>query len=115
MKFLVHLLVGAAAVFVTAKILPGVSVSSFATALLVSVSLGIVNATLRPLLILLTLPLNLLTLGLFTFVIIGGLVELVAAFVPGFHVAGFFWALAFALTLSVVNAVFHFLEREVEK
>ena len=64
----------------------------------------------RPLLLLLTLPLNILTLGLFTFVIIGGLVQLTAAIVPGFHVASFWWALAFALVLSLINAVLHGLE-----
>ena len=83
----------------------------FGTAVLVSVVLGLINATLRPILLLLTLPLNIMTLGLFTFVIIGGLVLLAAAMVPGFHVAGFGWALAFALTLSVLNAVLHGLEK----
>ena len=53
-----------------------------------------------------------MTLGLFTFVIMGGCVELVTVFVPGFHVASFGWALAFALVLWVINAFFHVLERE---
>lgn len=110
MRTLVHLLLSAVAVFAAARILPGVSVDGFATALVVAVVLGAVNAILKPLLIVLTFPLNLMTLGLFTFVIIGGLVELTAAVVPGFHVASFWWALAFALTLSVLNAVLHGLE-----
>jgi putative membrane protein len=111
MKFLAHLLLSGLAVFVAARLLPGVSVDGYGTALIVAVALALVNATLRPILLLLTLPLNILTLGLFTFVIIGGLVELVAAFVPGFHVAGFLWALAFAAALAALNAVFHLLER----
>jgi putative membrane protein len=111
MKFLVHILLGGLAVFVASRLLPGVTVDGFGTALVVSVVLGLINATLRPLLLLLTLPLNIMTLGLFTFVIIGGLVLLAAAMVPGFHVAGFGWALAFALTLSVLNAILHGLEK----
>ncbi|MFI5349437.1 MAG: phage holin family protein [Elusimicrobiota bacterium] len=110
MRILVHLLISAVAVFATARILPGVTVDGFATALVVAIVLGVVNSLLRPLLLLLTLPLNILTLGLFTFVIIGGLVELTSALVPGFRVANFWWALAFALTLSLINSVLHGLE-----
>jgi putative membrane protein len=110
MRILVHLLISAVAVFVAARMLPGVTVDGFGTAVVVAVVLGVVNALLRPLLLLLTLPLNIMTLGLFTFVIIGGLVELVTALVPGFHVANFWWALAFALTLSVINFVLHGFE-----
>lgn len=91
------------AVFITAHILPGVHIEGWGTALAVAVVLAIVNAFIRPLLIILTLPLNILTLGLFTFVIIGGLILLVSAIVPGFHVDGFWWALAFALVLAVIN------------
>jgi putative membrane protein len=110
MRILAHVLISAVAVFVAARILPGVSVDGFGTALVVAVVLGLVNALLRPLLLLLTLPLNILTLGLFTFVIIGGLVQLTAAIVPGFRVASFWWALGFALTLSLINAVLQCLE-----
>ena len=110
MKILAHLLISAVAVFAAAHILPGVTVDSFGTAVVVAIVLGLVNAFLRPLLLLLTLPLNILTLGLFTFVIIGGLIELTSALVPGFHVANFWWALAFALTLSLINSVLHGLE-----
>jgi len=112
MKILVHILLGGLAVFAAARVLPGVSVDGFATAVVVSVLLGLVNATLRPLLLLLTLPLNIMTLGLFTFVIIGGLVLLVARVVPGFHVASFWWALGFAFVLSVLNSFLHGLERK---
>jgi putative membrane protein len=110
MRILAHVLISAVAVFVAARVLPGVAVDGFGTAVVVAVVLGLVNGLLRPLLLLLTLPLNVLTLGLFTFVIIGGLVELTAAMVPGFHVASFWWALAFALTLSLINSVLHGLE-----
>jgi putative membrane protein len=111
MKYLAHLLLSGLAVFLAARFLPGVSVAGYGTALVVAVVLGLSNALLKPLLILLTLPLNIMTLGLFTFVIIGGLVELTAAFVPGFRVASFLWALAFAGVLAVLNGFFHLLER----
>lgn len=91
------------AVFVTAHILPGVKVEGWGTALCVAVVLAVFNAFIRPLLLVLTLPLNVLTLGLFTFVIIGGLVLLASAIVPGFYVEGFWWALAFALVLAIIN------------
>ena len=108
MKILISLALSALAVFVTARILPGVVLEGFGTALVVAVVLGAVNAVLRPLLLILTLPINVLTLGLFTFVIIGGLVQLVSWLVPGFQVAGFWQALAFALVLWLINA---FLQR----
>ena len=100
------------AVFVTARVLPGIAVDSFGTALAAAVVLGLVNAVLRPVLFILTIPINIMTLGLFTFVIIGGMVELVAFLVPGFRVANFWWALAFALVLWLVNSFLHSLERK---
>jgi len=105
MRLLVHVLVSGLAVFVTARILPGVSVDRFSTAVVVAVVLGLVAAFLGPVILVLTLPINLLTLGLFTFVIIGFLVMLVDRVVPGFKVANFWCALGFALVLSCVNAV----------
>lgn len=109
MKILVNVLISAVAVLVSAYILPGVKVTSFTTAVVAAVMLGIVNSLLKPILIILTLPINILTLGLFTFVIIAALVLLVARLVPGFSVDGFWWALAFALVLSVVNNFLHSL------
>ena len=105
MKILINLVLSAVAVFVTARILPGVTLDGFMTALVVAVVLGAANAVLRPILIILTLPINVLTLGLFTLVIIGGMVELVSWLVPGFQVASFWSALAFALVLWVIGGV----------
>jgi putative membrane protein len=107
MKILAHVLVSALAVFVTARILPGVHLASFGAAVVVAVVLGAVNGVIRPALLILTLPINLLTLGLFTFVIIGFCVELV----PGFTVDGLLWALVFAGVLSVVNSFLHGISR----
>ena len=109
MKALAHIIVSAVAVYATARILPGVHISGFGTAVVVAVILGIVNAFLAPLLLILTLPINVVSLGLFTFVIIGALVKLVSGVVPGFHVDGFLWAIVFGLVLAVINAFLHSL------
>lgn len=104
MSTILNLLISTIAVFVAANILPGVRIDSLTTALIVAVVLGIVNAFIRPILFLLTLPINILTLGLFTFVIIGFLVLAVTKIVPGFHVDGFWWALAFAFVCFLIQA-----------
>ena len=111
MNIVLNVLVSSAAVLVTGRLLRGVTISGYGTALVVALLLGVVNAVLGPILFYLTLPINVLTLGLFSFVIIGGLVMLVAAMVPGFAVASFWWALGFALVLAFVNAGFHALTR----
>jgi putative membrane protein len=104
-SFIINLILSTVAVAAAAYLLPGVRVDSLTTAVLVAVVLGLLNAFLEPVLLLLTLPVNIATLGLFTFVVIAGLVMLTAAIVPGFQVDNFWWALAFALILSVISAV----------
>ncbi len=111
MNIILNILVSAAAVLVTGRLLSGVTVDGYGTAILVAIVLGVVNAVLGPILLALTLPINVLTLGLFTFVVIGALVMLVAALVPGFKVASFWWALGFAFVLALVNSVFHAVTR----
>ena len=105
MSFLLHWLIRALAIGITAYLLPGVRLSGFAAAIVTALVLGLVNTFIRPLLLLLTLPLNILTLGLFTFVINAALIMLTSAVVPGFVVAGFGWALLFSLVLAVINFV----------
>lgn len=100
-----RIIISTIAVFVAASILPGVHVDSFTTALVVAIVLALINTFIRPLLILLTLPLNILTLGLFTFVIIGMIVLAVTYIVPGFTVDGFLWALAFAFVVAIINGL----------
>lgn len=100
----VNLIVSALAVIISAYILPGVKVDGFLTAVVVAIVLGVVNMFIRPVLLLLTLPLNILTLGLFTFVINAVLILLVTNIVPGFQVEGFLWALIFSLVLSLVSS-----------
>lgn len=111
MQIILSLLLSTLAVLVTTYLLPGTHVSSFFTALVVAIVIGIVNSFILPLLLLLTLPINILTLGLFTFVIIGLLVMAVSAIVPGFTVDGFWWALAFAFVLFIVNSFLRSLVR----
>ncbi|HLC44404.1 MAG: hypothetical protein A2722_01115 [Candidatus Doudnabacteria bacterium RIFCSPHIGHO2_01_FULL_50_11] len=104
---IIKILLSAIAVFVAGYILPGVTIVSFWTAIVVAIVLGIVNALLKPLLILLTLPVTILTLGLFLFVINAALVLLVAKLVPGFEVRGFWWAMLFSLVVSIIGAFLH--------
>lgn len=111
MNPIINLLINALAVFVTAYILPGVKVSNFLTALVVAIVLAIVNVLLKPLILLLTLPINILTLGLFTFVINGLLILLVANVVKGFSVENIWWAILFSLVVSIVNSVLHGLTK----
>jgi len=103
MSLLVHWLVYAVAIVITAYLLPGVQLSGFSAALVTALVLGLVNTFIKPVLLLLTLPLNILTLGLLTFVINALLILLTSALVPGFVVTGFWWALLFSLVLSAVN------------
>lgn len=104
MTILIHWLIGGLAVLAAAYLLPGVHVTNFFSALITALVLGIVNVFLKPLLILLTLPINILTLGLFTLVINAFLVMLADLIVPGFRVDSFWWALLFGLVLWVINS-----------
>lgn len=103
MKLLMDLFIRTAAIFISAYILKGVVVRDFITAFVVAVVLGLINLVIKPILILLTLPINVLTLGLFTLVINAFLILLVNRIVPGFTVVSFGWALAFGIILALVN------------
>jgi putative membrane protein len=102
MHFLVKWLIYTLAIGITAYILPGVRLDGFFAALFTAMVLGLANGFIRPILFFFTLPLTILTLGLFIFVLNALMVLLVAAIVPGFQVAGFWWAVLFSLILSVV-------------
>src|SRR5512145_2474740 len=96
-------LVITAAILLCASILPGIRVASLTTAVIAAAILGIINTFLRPVLLILTLPLTILTLGVFAFVLNALMLLLVAYFVPGFEVDGFFSAFLGALIISVVS------------
>lgn len=104
MSILINWLVSALAVLAAGYLLPGVHIANFITALVVALVLGIINAFLKPILLILTLPINMLTLGLFTFVINAFLIILTSYLVPDFKVDGFLWALVFGIVLSVINS-----------
>ncbi len=104
MGFLVTLVLNALALLLVAHLIPGIHVSGFVAALIAALVLGVLNALIKPILILLTLPLNILTLGLFTFVINAFILWLAAALVPGFTLDRFFpTAILAAIVLAVIN------------
>ncbi|MDP3964265.1 MAG: phage holin family protein [bacterium] len=108
---IVRLLVNALAVAAAAYILPGVVVEGFWAAVITAVVIGFVNAILRPIIVVLTLPINFLTFGLFTFVINAVLIMLASSFVPGFSVENFWWALLFSLVLGFINGFLGVLKK----
>ena len=109
MGFIFSWLISALAIVIAAYLLPGVRLSGFVAALVTAVVLGLINAIIKPVLIFLTLPLNILTLGLFTLVINALLIMLTSAIVPGFSVSGFWQALLFGLVLALVNYILGFI------
>lgn len=104
MSLLVKIVINAIAVFVAAKMLSGVHVDSLTTALVVAIILGVVNGFIKPILFLLTLPLTILTLGIFSFILNALMVLLVDAVVPGFSVNNLLWALLFSLVVSIISS-----------
>ncbi len=107
MKILTHWLISAAAILIAAYWIPGVSISGIKAALIAAAALGLINLFIKPVLMILTLPINLVTLGLFTVVIEAALIMLTSHFVPGFVVGGFFPALWFAVLLAIINSILH--------
>lgn len=103
MRFLLHWLVVAAALWIATNIVPGVHVASTGNLLLAALVLGLVNALIRPILVIVTLPITVLTLGLFYLVVNALAFALAAALVPGFTVRSFTSALLGALVVSVVS------------
>ncbi|MEO8074975.1 MAG: phage holin family protein [Acidobacteriota bacterium] len=109
MRFLLRLLLNGLAIVVAAWLLPGVRLEGVVPALLGGAILGVVNALIRPILLLLTLPFTLITLGLFIFVVNAICFALTAALVPGFDLSGVFAAFFGAIVVTLVNWVFNTL------
>lgn len=107
--FLLHLLLTAGAILIVANIVSGVQVSGFGSALIGALVLGLVNAIVKPVMIVLTLPLTILTLGLFLFVLNALMLWLVSAVVPGFQIRGFWAALVGSLLLTLLNIIIDWL------
>ena len=106
MDGIVRFLLSGVAVLLTAYLLPGVHVDHYGYALLVAALISLSNVFVRPILIIFTIPITILTMGLFLLVINALIILLVDYLTPGFDVDGFWWALAFSLILSLFNSLF---------
>ncbi len=104
MNFIIRLLITAATAYVLSMILSGVHIDSYITALIFAFVLALLNTFLKPLLILLTLPITIVTIGLFLFVINALIIIIADKFIDGIRVDGFLWALLFSLILSVFSS-----------
>jgi putative membrane protein len=107
--FILHWLVSGLAVFLTSYFISGFKVSGFISACLIALAIGLANAILWPILFFLTLPINLLTLGLFTFVLNGAVLKMTAAMMPGFRIESWWAAILGSVVLSIVSVVMHYL------
>ena len=105
MKTFINWVIYAVAIMIVAYLLPGIFIEGFISALVLAVVLGAINVFIKPVVIILTLPINILTLGLFTLVINALLIMLASMIVPGFGVASFWWAMLFAVALYAVTWV----------
>jgi putative membrane protein len=109
---IIRFLLNGLAVFLTAYLLPNVDVDGYGTALIVALVLSIANVIVKPILILFTIPITILTLGLFLLVINAIIILLADYLVDGFFVDGFWWALLFSLILSIFNSLFEDLTKD---
>ena len=112
MNFILRIIISAVVAFGLSYILKGIHINEFTTALILALVLAVFNAILKPILIILTLPITILTFGLFLFVINAIIILLAAKFVDGFRVDGFWWALLFSLLLSVLTSILYRREGE---
>lgn len=115
MNYILKILLSAIAVFVLAHVLPGIGVSSYVSAILVAVVLGFLNTIVRPVLVLLTIPVTIVTLGLFLLVINAIMVMLAGYFISGFSVAGLLSAIIFSVLLSISQSILYKLVKEDKK
>ena len=107
MNLILRILLSAIAVVILAKILSGVGVDSYTTAIIVAVVLSLLNFIVKPILVILTLPVTIVTLGLFLLIINAIIILLADYFVDGFQVNNIWWALLFSLLLSFLQSIFY--------
>jgi putative membrane protein len=112
MRFIIVILLNGAFVYITSALLTGVEVKNFWMAILVGLVLGVINATIKPVITVLTLPFTIITFGLFLLVINAAMVMLTNAIVPGFAVAGWWSALFFSIIMSLLNLIVADLKRK---
>ena len=113
MIFIINWFIATLAIIITAYLLPGVSVDGFFAAMVAALVLGLVNAFLRPVLFILTLPITVVTLGLFTLIINAFLIMLTHWLVPGFTVANFWWAILCSIILWFINFALSHIGKEL--
>ncbi|MER3318861.1 phage holin family protein [Flagellimonas lutimaris] len=112
MKLILRLLLNALAVVILSYVLPGVGVDSMLTAIIVAIVLSVLNFLVKPILVILTLPITILTLGLFLLVINAIIILLTSNLIDGFQVTSFWWAIIFSLLLSFLQAILHSILKE---
>ena len=112
MRIIIKLLINALALFLTAWIVPGIQISSFWTAIIAAIVLAVINVIIRPIMLIITLPINIITLGLFTFFINALMLLLASDIVPGFFISGFLSAILGAIILTIISTVLHSLFKE---
>jgi putative membrane protein len=105
MSILIRWILSALALMLVAYIIPGIVISDFYIALITALIIGLLNVFIRPVLLVITLPINIITLGLFTFVLNALLFWFVASFVDGFSVSGFWAAFFGALVFSIISSI----------
>lgn len=115
MKLFLKILLTALAVIILANILPGITINSYTTAVIVAVTISLLNMFVRPLLVFFTLPATIVTLGLFLFVINAVIILLAGNLVTGFVVNGFFTAFLFSVLLSIFRSFLFSLLKEDKK
>ncbi len=114
MKFIIRLLITAAVAYGLSLILtPHVQIDSYITALIFALVLAFLNAIVKPILVILTLPITIITLGIFLLVINVLMIMLADKFVSGIHIAGFLWAFIFGLLLSIISSALGNLEKKL--
>ncbi|WOG29643.1 phage holin family protein [Endozoicomonas sp. 8E] len=109
LSLILYFLINGLAVFITARILKGVEIENYASAVLVSILLAVVNTFVKPILFFLTLPITILTLGLFILILNALMLMIVNYFIDSFNVRNFGWALLMSIVLSVINAALFLL------
>lgn len=112
MKLILRWLINAAALYAAVKLVPGIQATDTQAILIAAVVIGLINATLKPIAVLLTLPLTVITLGLFYLVVNGAMLYLTASLTPGFELAGFGSAVLGAIVISIVGMLLGGLVQE---
>ncbi|MEM6736476.1 MAG: phage holin family protein [Bacteroidota bacterium] len=110
MNFFTRLLLSSVAVIIATYLLPGIAITgnsldAFITSFIVAIIISLLNVTIKPILIIFTIPITVITLGLFLLVINAFVIMIVSAIVPGFIVDNFWWALIFSILLTIINAL----------